>query len=106
MTLGADEFLRRFLLHVLPDGFQRIRHYGLLGNRGRATKLVRCRQLLTTPPPPMPVLADLGDPRDRYEALTGRSLHRCPVCHTGHMERVGIVPAITGRARALRIDTS
>ena len=38
MTLGTDEFLRRFLLHVLPDGFQRIRHDGLLGNRGRATR--------------------------------------------------------------------
>ena len=106
MTLEADEFLRRFLLHVLPDGFQRIRHYGLLGNRGRATKLALCRRLLAPPPPPMPVLAELADPRDRYEALTGRSLHRCPVCHTGHMERIGIVPAIVGRARALRVDTS
>jgi hypothetical protein len=81
MTLEADEFLRRFLLPVLPDGFQRIRHYGLLGNRGRATKLALCRRLLAAPPPPMPVLADLTDPRDRYEALTGRSLHLCPVCH-------------------------
>jgi Putative transposase/Transposase zinc-binding domain len=104
MTLEADEFLRRFLLHVLPDGFQRIRHYGLLGNRGRATKLALCRRLLAAPP--MPVLADLADPRDRCEALTGRSLHRCPVCHTGHMERIGIVPATIGRARALRVDTS
>jgi len=41
-----------------------------------------------------------------YEALTGRSLHLCPVCHTGHMERIGIVPATVGRARALRVDTS
>src|SRR5690349_4404438 len=65
MMLEADEFLRRFLLHVLPDGFQRIRHYGLLGNRGRATKLVRCRRLLAAPPPPRPVLAELADPRDR-----------------------------------------
>ena len=39
MTLDADEFIRRFLLHVLPDGFQRIRHYGLLGNRARAGTL-------------------------------------------------------------------
>ena len=54
----------------------------------------------------MPVLADLADPRDRYEALTGRSLHLCPVCHTGYMERIGIVPAIIGRTRALRVDTS
>ena len=54
----------------------------------------------------MPVLADLADPRDRYEALTGRSPHRCPVCHTGHLERIGIVPATIGRARAFRVDTS
>ena len=106
MTLSADEFLRRFLLHVLPDGFQRIRHYGLLGNRNRVAKLAQCRRLLEAPPPPAPVLATLTDPRDRYEALTGCSQHLCPVCHVGHMERIGIVPATVGRARALRVDTS
>lgn len=106
MTLEADEFLRRFLLHVLPDGFQRIRHYGLLSTRGRAIKIGLCRRLLTAPPPPMPVLTELVDPRDCYEALTGRSLHLCPDCHTGHMEQIGIVPAIIGRTRALRVDTS
>ena len=46
MTLAADEFIRRFLLHTLPDGFHRIRHYGFLGNRHRAEKLALCRQLL------------------------------------------------------------
>src|SRR5208283_3004945 len=46
MTLQADEFIRRFLLHVLPDGFPRIRHYGFLGHRYRQAKLVLCRQLL------------------------------------------------------------
>ena len=74
MPLGADEFIRRFLLHVVPDGFQRIRHYGLLGSRVRESKLARCRQLLDAPPPPPRVLASLADPHDRYEALTGRSL--------------------------------
>jgi hypothetical protein len=51
MTLSADEFLRRFLLHVLPECFQRIRHYGLLGNRHRAENLARCRELLAMPVP-------------------------------------------------------
>ena len=106
MTLSADEFLRRFLLHVLPDGFQRIRHYGLLGNRNRAAKLALCRRLLEAPLPPAPVLAELADPHDRYEALTGCSLHLCPVCHVGHMVRIGIVPATVGRSRAFRVDTS
>jgi hypothetical protein len=54
MTLTADEFIRRFLLHVLPDGFQRIRHYGFLANRSRQQKLDRCRQLLAMPEPEAP----------------------------------------------------
>jgi hypothetical protein len=51
MTLAADEFIRRFLLHVLPAGFHRIRHYGLFANGGRAENLARARQLLGQPPP-------------------------------------------------------
>ena len=48
MTLEADEFIRRFLLHALPDGFHRIRHYGFLANGERSDNLARCRQLLNT----------------------------------------------------------
>src|ERR1039458_2529992 len=51
MTLSADEFIRRFLLHVLPNGFQRIRYYGFLGNRYRQQKLAQCRRLLGMPMP-------------------------------------------------------
>src|SRR6266436_4072719 len=51
MTLCAGEFIRRFLLHVLPDGFHRIRHYGYLANGGRAAKLAYCRRLLAVPAP-------------------------------------------------------
>ena len=50
MRLPAGEFMRRFLLHVLPDGFHRIRHYGLLANGHRAAMLARCRELLDVPP--------------------------------------------------------
>ena len=50
MTLGADEFMRRFLLHVLPGGFHRIRHYGLLANAGRREHLARARELLHVVP--------------------------------------------------------
>ena len=60
MTVSADEFLRRFLLHVLPDSFQRIRNYGLLGNRHRAKNLARCRELLAMP---MPIPAPKRDYR-------------------------------------------
>src|SRR3546814_2368998 len=51
MTLAPQEFIRRFLLHTLPDGFHRIRHYGSLANGHRAEKLALCRRLLDTPPP-------------------------------------------------------
>jgi hypothetical protein len=51
MTLSADEFMRRFLLHVLPSGFHRIRHYGLLANAGRAHNIATARELLLQPTP-------------------------------------------------------
>jgi hypothetical protein len=85
LTLTADEFMRRFLLHTLPRGFQRLRHFGLLSNRARAAKLARCRRLLG-------VSEDLAinppsfsesDYQTRYQALTGESLTCCPACHTG-----------------------
>ena len=102
MTLEAPEFIRRFLLHILPDGFQRIRHYGFLGNRYREAKLALCRQLLgmalslaTLAAPPEPL-----DYRDLYEKLTGKSLRECPVCHRGHMVVVAFLPA-SGRAPPL-----
>ena len=91
MTLEADEFIRRFLLHVLPQGLQRIRYYGLMGNRHREEKLAKCRQLLDMAPK-MPADTDVEAPsdyRDRYQALTGVSLHQCPICRVGRMLAVG-----------------
>ena len=85
MTVPATEFIRRFLQHVLPARFHRIRYYGLLGNRHRKETLARCRQLLGTPAPETPSATGPADYRDRYEALTGFSLRVCPVCHDGHM---------------------
>jgi hypothetical protein len=83
MTLTADEFIRRFLLHVLPEGFQRIRYYGFLGNRCREQKLARCRQLLAVPQPP--VSEEARDYHHQYEKITGASLIECPACHQGRM---------------------
>jgi Putative transposase/Transposase zinc-binding domain len=87
MSLAADEFIRRFLIHVLPAGFQRIRYYGFLGNRYRQQKLALCRRLLgmQTPVQPPATSAAAKDHRDRYEELTGRSLHQCPQCRQGQM---------------------
>jgi hypothetical protein len=94
MTLAADEFIRRFLMHVMPSHFHRIRYYGFLGNRHRKEKLARCRRLLgmqmAEPPadPPKPA----KEYRDRYEELTGRSLRQCPQCRQGQMIKVAILP--------------
>jgi len=77
MTLDAEEFLRRFLLHALPNGFHRIRHYGFLANRQREAKLALCRRLLAAEPPPAPVRLDY---RERMRQLTGRDLERCARC--------------------------
>lgn len=87
MPLPAAEFIRRFLLHVLPAGFQRIRYYGFLSNRYRQQKLAQCRQLLGMPTPAeTPDQAQPApDYRDRYEELTGSSLRQCPLCHQGRM---------------------
>jgi len=94
MTLDAEEFIRRFLLHVLPAGFQRIRYYGFLGNRYRKEKLARCRHLLGMPADEAhgPTQGTAPDYQERYEALTGVSLRRCPVCHEGCMQVIEILP--------------
>jgi hypothetical protein len=105
MTLAATEFLRRFLLHVLPSGFQRIRYYGLLGNRHRAEKLARCRALLGTPPSTERSAASgTGDYRDRLEALTGVSLRVCPMCHEGQM--IALIVDVGSWAAPAVINTS
>jgi hypothetical protein len=86
MTLSAEEFIRRFLLHVLPRGFHRIRYYGFLGNRFRQDKLALCRQLIGMALPQVsPKQSADSDYLDRHEELTGASLRICPLCHRGHM---------------------
>jgi hypothetical protein len=107
MSLAASEFIRRFLLHVLPPGLQRIRYYGFLGNRYRHDKLAQCRQLLQmTPSTPTSVSTTevSCDYRDRHAALTGVSLHQCPVCHAGHM--LIVEQLIKLRTSAQTLDTS
>ena len=85
MRLDAHEFVRRFLLHVLPPRLQRIRHFGFLANRTREVKLERCRQLLQAPAPDTPPADQPEDYRDRYKRLTGVSLWDCPLCKHGRM---------------------
>ncbi len=106
MTLTAAEFIRRFLLHVLPTGFHRIRYYGFLGACHRRAKLARCRQLLGSPEA-ITTPADATSPtdyRDRMKALTGISLRVCPACHQGEM--IVIDQLVPTRRVTLIPDTS
>jgi hypothetical protein len=99
MALEALEFIRRFLLHTLPDGFHRIRHYGFLANGARAKHLARCRRLLDLPV--TSVGAESPDAHDAQEFTWG-DFAICPVCG-GAMQRVAKVPR---SARPFRCDTS
>ena len=92
MTLNAAEFIRRFLLHILPQGFQHIRSYGFMGNRYRKMKLALCRRLLGTPDPVAAPSSPMKDYRDRYERLTGHSLRDCPICGRGQMVCIETFP--------------
>jgi hypothetical protein len=85
MALDAVEFIRRFLQHVVPTRFMRIRHFGFLANRFRADKLARCRHLIqdakAPPAPPAPSQASAPDP---VAQLPGER-QRCPHCGNGRM---------------------
>jgi hypothetical protein len=88
MTLDAVEFIRRFLLHILPTGLVRIRQFGFLANRARGKKLTLCRTLLDAPTAPQNAAVEPREPKS------------CPVCKTGHLIRIAIV------ALVLRQDSS
>ena len=85
MRLDAGEFIRRFLLHVLPRGFTRLRHYGLLGNRGRARKLALCRALLAQPDPEP---REPETPEAMMLRLTGIDITVCRQCGRGTLRRI------------------
>jgi len=81
VSLEAHEFIRRFMLHVLPDGFMRIRHFGFLANRAKKHALAQCRKLLKLDAalPEIPKKSA----HDLLLELTGIDLNRCPSCHQG-----------------------
>jgi Putative transposase/Transposase zinc-binding domain len=92
MTLSVPEFTRRFLLHLVPKRFVRVRHYGLLANRVRAQYLARARALLAAPAPPQPV--EGREPwQDLYRRLVGYDPTVCPRCHRGRLITVADLPA-------------
>ncbi len=88
LELEAEEFLRRFLLHVVPDGFVRIRYFGLLATRRRTAALARCRALLAQPPPPALPPESV---RMLLLRLTGIDIEHCPVCTHGSLRRLEVL---------------
>jgi predicted Zn-ribbon and HTH transcriptional regulator len=93
MTLDAKEFIRRFLLHVLPDGFMRIRHFGFLANRSKKHALPQCRKLLGLNPA-LPEISKKSA-HDLLMELTGIDLSRCPSCKHGTMIVITELPRIS-----------
>jgi hypothetical protein len=89
LTLPAESFIDRFLLHVLPPHFLRIRHVGFLANRTKKARLAQCRRLLQADPGPAPARTA----PTRIEALTSVDRSTCPHCHTGTMVLIERLPA-------------
>ena len=108
MALDAGQFIRRFLIHVLPSGFQRIRYFGFLGNRHRRERLALCRRLLGMPAAQdvsagAAVASIAGDEPEDTSAeilrLTGFDPLRCPVCSQGTMQPSLALEPILARSR-------
>jgi hypothetical protein len=83
MTVSAEEFIRRFLIHILPDGFMKIRHYGLLGNRNKTTRLKLCKQLTNTPV----LFKEKASTLQLLQKITGRDFTKCPHCGSDKLSR-------------------
>ena len=106
MSLDAQEFIRRFLLHVLPPGFMKIRHFGFLANPCKADNLNRIRRQLgerplpDDPQPPAETVAEM------MLRITGQDITRCPRCRQGHLVCVAELPPLPTCADLKALDTS
>ncbi len=98
MTLGAAQFLRRFLLHLLPKGFMRVRTYGFLANRHRAAKLAQCREAIAD--------AETKAEDEMIAAAADGKLRQCPVCQSGRLACVLVLSPADLAHGALVWDTS
>jgi len=106
MSLNVEEFIRRFLMHVLPKGFVKVRHFGFLANRCRRENVIRCRKLLAASSTVLPALN--SPPRHSDEPETD-AVGRCPRCKVGNMRMLEILPApadVMAASRAVQLDTS
>ena len=83
MVLDVDEFIRRFILHILPPRFMKIRHFGLLGNRNKTKKLTLCKSLTNT----KVLTKENISPLEILKKVSGKDFNICPVCGIGHLIR-------------------
>lgn len=90
LTLDASDFVQRFLQHVLPPGFVRVRHYGLQANGCRSRLIARARELLHAPSPPQPHHTPRESWQDLFQRLTGRDPTRCPFCDKGTLRTIAL----------------
>lgn len=104
MQVSGEEFMRRFLLHILPSRFQRIRHYGLLSNRRRKEALIECRRQLGAGVTEL--LPSLADCQAVVERVRTESLHRCPGCGTGLLLVVEMVSPRRYGERVMGVNSS
>lgn len=93
LSLEGTEFLRRFLMHILPRGFVRIRHYGFLANRDRGNNLALCRRLLGIAQP-VPNDNPTSDVPLTENAIVSEPVLPCPACKTGKLLRIESLPAV------------
>jgi hypothetical protein len=108
MSLDASEFIRRFLLHILPTGFQRIRYYGWMSNRKRTDKLAVCRKLLgllsdQTSQKPQ---EQSKDNKLEIEVPKEKAIDKCPVCKQGRMIVIEILNPLLLSSSTIGIDSS
>ena len=99
ITLPAQTFIERFLLHVLPKGFKRIRHYGLLGPAAKAVKLAQARAALSVPAPDPVVVESV---QAFMQRITRHEYLRCPRCSTGQFVPTGSIAPVPLRLPHLR----
>lgn len=105
MTLDASEFIRRFLMHVLPDKFVKIRYYGFLSNRNQKTKLAKCKELLGVPSEINQESTNLTKWQDTLLKLTGIDIRKCQHCTDGKMvSKELIFPRNDGSPNTVRIS--
>ena len=85
MSLKPQEFIRRFSMHILPDRFVKIRHYGILGNRNKKLKFKRCIEIFRIKPKEFENLS----PAELFLKLTGIKIGKCKECENGNLIKIG-----------------